>query len=278
MFYRNKSSLKYKKIKIKLFNELNDGYITKTLKTNNFIYIIIISLSVSFNIYLLLKLIRNNNNNYKEELLNMCYKSRNVVFTKIKGIDKPNLITIQDKLKYLSIHESPDIKSKIVDKILLHEYSIKKLGKDICVPIIKTYDDANEIKLEDLPQKFVLKCNHGSGMNILCIDKTNFDIEKAKKQLNIWKKSDYSLAFYEFQYINIERKIFAEQLLKDNIEDYKIYCFHGKLNFIRVQKHIEGSNDIVNNYYDIDWNLTEMKQVDIDIIEDLIFFLKSLKT
>ena len=43
----------------------------------------------------------------------------------------------------------------------------------------------------------------------------------------------------EFQYINIKRKIFAEEFLKENIEDYKIYCFHGIPKFIRVQQKLE---------------------------------------
>ena len=31
------------------------------------------------------------------------------------------IITIQEKLNYILVHESPDIKSKIADKILLHD-------------------------------------------------------------------------------------------------------------------------------------------------------------
>lgn len=52
----------------------------------------------------------------------------------------------------------------------IHQYSKKILGKDICVPILKVYKNAEEIKLEDLPEKFVLKVNHGSGMNLICKD------------------------------------------------------------------------------------------------------------
>ena len=157
------------------------------------------------------------------------------------------------------IYESPDYKSKIADKILVHNYSIEKLGKDICVPIIKIYNDSTQIKLEDLPEKFVLKCNHGSAMNILCNNKTNFDFEKAKYTLEKWKRINYGLKSSEFQYINIERKIFSEMYLKDNIEDYKIYCFHGNPKFIRVQKRVEGINGKINNYYDLNWTLTDIE-------------------
>ena len=81
----------------------------------------------------------------------------------------------------------------------------------------------------------------------------------AKQQLNIWKNFNFGLKYYEFQYINIDRKIFAETFLIDNIEDYKIYCFHGIPKFIRVQKHFEGMSGKVNNYYDLDWKLTDIE-------------------
>ena len=97
----------------------------------------------------------------------MCYKSRSLIFGKIRNLNESHLETIQEKLKYVLVHESPDYKTNIVDKILLHEYSIKKLGKDICVPIIKIYNNTKEINLDELPDKFVLKCNHGSAMNII---------------------------------------------------------------------------------------------------------------
>ena len=142
---------------------------------------------------------------------------------------------------------------------MLHDYSIKKLGKDICVPIIKIYNDANEIKEEDLPNKFVLKCNHGSAMNIICENKKNFDFEKAKYYLNKWKNINYGLGTNEFQYLTIERKIFAEKFIKENIEDYKIYCFHGIPKFVRVQKHFPGINGTINNYYDLNWKLTDLE-------------------
>jgi len=234
-------------------------------KITNIFYLIIIFFCFLYNqhLSLLLKSFESNKNyriKFKnEELLDMCYKSRNLYYSQQWKYNESNLITIQDKLKYLTIHESPDFKSNIVDKIKLHAYSKKKLGIDICVPIIKIYNNSEEIKLEELPDKFVLKCNHGSGMNILCNNKSNFNLKKAKFNLNKWKEINYGLMSREFQYINVDRKIFAEIYLKDNIEDYKIYCFHGNPKFIRVQKHLEGMSGKINNYYDLNWKLTDIE-------------------
>ena len=36
--------------------------------------------------------------------------------------------------------------------------------------------------IDELPDKFVLKCNHGSNMNIFCKDKSTFNLANAKSQ------------------------------------------------------------------------------------------------
>ena len=64
--------------------------------------------------------------------------------------------TIQDKFVWLDIHESPQYKSFMADKIKLRAYSKKILGKHFCVPILKIYDNPYEINLDDLPNKFVI--------------------------------------------------------------------------------------------------------------------------
>ena len=64
---------------------------------------------------------------------------------------------------------------------------------------------------------------------------------------------------FEYQYINIQRKIFAEKYLVDNIIDYKVYCFNGEPKFIRVQKNLPDNITKVNNYYNLDWTLNEIE-------------------
>ena len=194
-----------------------------------------------------------------DEKLEMCYKSRAIYYTKYREHNNGNikLETIQSKISYLIVHESPDYKSKIVDKIGVHEYAKKVLGKDICVPILKIYNDANEINFDELPNQFVLKNNHGCGMNIIVNDKSKLNFEDAKNTLNKWKNVNFGVDAGEFQYINVNKKIFAETFLKDNIEDYKIYCFHGEPKLIRVQKRVQSRK--INNYYTLDWKLTDIE-------------------
>ena len=173
--------------------------------------------------------------------------------------DESKLITFQDKINYLTIHESPEYKTDLADKIKIHQYSKKILGKDICSPILKIYNNSHEINLDELPEKFVLKCNHGSGMNIFCKNKAEFNFEKAKISLDQWMKTNYAFCGAEFQYLFIEKKIFASPYFGDII-DYEFYCFNSQPKFIRVRKPLSEYRHItLHNYYDLDWNLTDIE-------------------
>ena len=47
-----------------------------------------------------------------------------------------------------------------------YEFSKRILKKDICNKILKIYDNPDQINIDELPEQFVLKTNHGSGFNI----------------------------------------------------------------------------------------------------------------
>ena len=58
---------------------------------------------------------------------------------------------------------------------MLHKFSYFKIGKDICNKIIKIYDNIEQININELPNKFVLKTNHGSGFNFIVNNKSEFN-------------------------------------------------------------------------------------------------------
>ena len=204
-------------------------------------------------------------NTYKE-LLGLYFEDKEKFYSKgrefimrRKGnpFNETNSLTFKEKLNYLLIYESPEEKTNIVDKILLRNYSKKILGKDICTPILKIYNDIDEINLDDLPDKFVLKCNHGSGMNIFCKDKSKFNLVNAKHTLKTWMNINYGILRFEYQYMNIKKKVFAEKYLEEEIINYKFSCFNGEPKIIRVKGHINGTN-IYNIYY-TNWTITNFE-------------------
>mgnify|MGYP004530235403 CR=1 FL=1 len=157
-----------------------------------------------------------------------------------KKLDLKNPKTFNEKLMWLKLNEYENNKliTQCADKYNVRKY-VEECGcKEILNELIGVYDTVEEIDFNKLPNKFVLKCNHAAGYNIICQDKSKLDINKTRKKLKKWLKNDYWKYVAELQYKNIEKKVICEKFLdsKDGnaIEDYKIYCFNGEPLFCMV--------------------------------------------
>jgi hypothetical protein len=181
------------------------------------------------------------------------------------NINFDNPKTIQDKLAWLNFYDEDPLKVKCADKLLVREYCKDVLGVDLCVPVIAVYNNIDDIDWNSLPDRFVMKCNHGSGMNIIVKDKSKLNIDDAKKKLNNWMNMDFSmLNGFESHYHDIVRKIFVEKYMEVNGDvpyDYKFSCFNGEPKFVQVfgERYNSGKH---MNYYDMDFNYINMARTD----------------
>ena len=129
---------------------------------------------------------------------------------------------------------------------------------DICFPVSwGGYKAAEEVRDDwpKFPERFVIKCNHGCGYNILVADKKKIDLNGAIKQLDIWMKADFWKTYCEPQYKDIERHIIVEEYLGDDIQTYKFYCFNGRPKVLYISSNGEdGEKDLYLDYYDMGWN------------------------
>ena len=179
-----------------------------------------------------------------------------------KVLDLENPKTLTEKIQWLKIYDSNFLKTYCADKILLHDYCETKVGKDICIPIIATYDKPEQIAWDKLPNKFVIKCNHGSGYNIIVEDKTKLNIPDVNSKLNKWLNENYALFGAELQYYNIKRKILIEEYkesIDNDLVDYKFWCFNGEPKYFSIGA---GHGHGALNYYDFDMNLYPYQRLD----------------
>lgn len=172
-----------------------------------------------------------------------------------KDLDLENPKTLTEKIQWLKVYDSSFLKTFCSDKILLHDYCALKLGKDICIPILATYDLPEQIEWDKLPNKFVIKCNHGSGYNIIVNDKTNININEINKTLHKWLNENYGLLGCELHYCNIKRKIlieeFKEMTGQSDLIDYKLFCFNGKPKFWQIITERSINEKI--SHFDMNW-------------------------
>ena len=185
----------------------------------------------------------------------------------VLNLDNPK--TIQDKINWLKIYDSTPLKTKCADKVLLHDYCVEKLGKDLCVPIMFVYDNANEIEWEKLPNQFVIKCNHGSGMNIIVKDKNKLNKQDTIKKINGFMKDDFAFHVgYEMHYHDIPRKVFVEKYMEDKTQsnslyDYKFWCFNGEPKFMALS---DGHGHGTMSFYDLNFIKLDMKRKDFKLM------------
>lgn len=157
-------------------------------------------------------------------------------FRKRLNLKKPQ--TINEKLMWLKLNEDDSFKARCTDKFLVRDY-IKESGySEILIDIYKVYERVEEVDFKELPDKFVMKCTHGSGFNIICSDKNKLDEKQTLLKLKKWMKTDYAQIAAETHYSRIKPRIIVEKYLEEEEGklpmDYKIHCFHGEPKYIEV--------------------------------------------
>ena len=175
-------------------------------------------------------------------------------------MDWENPRTIQEKIQWMKLYDSTPLKTLCADKFRSKDYVARKIGLEYVIPLLGVWDSPDEINLDELPNQFVLKTNHGCGMNIIVKDKSKFDLESAKEKLRSWLAVDYGMFAFEFHYCKIPRKIIAEEFIEisGDTPDYKFYCFNGEPKFMQYLS--ERSTELRIDYFDLNWDHMDICQ------------------
>ena len=189
-----------------------------------------------------------------------------------KKLNIKNPTTLNEKLQWLKFNYRLPIQSIVSDKLLVRDYVSKIIGDEYLIPILGSWKSFNEINFDELPNQFVLKCNHDSGGLVICKDKKYFNYKLAKKKIEKSLKSNFYFVGREYQYINIIPTIICEKFISDNglvPMDYKIYCFNGTPDVVLVCKDRFRNNSHKASYFyfDQNWNFLPLNKGDDKITE-----------
>lgn len=173
-----------------------------------------------------------------------------------KKLDYKNMAGLNEKIHYLIVNYYGKEEAKLTDKLLVKQIIEKKHIADLNIP--KTYFTINDNKInkDKFPEKFILKCNHGSGDVFICKDKNKFDFENSINTLLRIRKENYAKRSLEYHYSHIKPVVMCEELLEDNenerLIDYKFFCFNGKADCVMVCT--DRGNNIKKDFFDNEWN------------------------
>ena len=142
---------------------------------------------------------------------------------------------INEKMQWLNCFSDTKLWSLCADKYRVREFLEERGLGHLAVRLYGVWQNANDIDFDNLPETFVLKCNHDSGTSIIVDKRKPFDKEEIVFKLNEALKVKYGYINGELFYNRIKPCVIAEEFLQDKtcdfsstLVDYKIWCFDGK--------------------------------------------------
>ena len=177
------------------------------------------------------------------------------------NLDYPK--TYNEKLQWLKLYDRKPEYTMMVDKYRVREYIAKTIGEEYLIPLLGVWEDPENIDFDALPDQFVLKCNHNSGLGMcICKDKSKLDIKKVKQDLRRGLRQDYYLTGREWPYRDVPRRIIAEKYMVDEsgseLKDYKVVCFDGESKMIQL--HQGRFENHTQDFYDTNWKRFDIEQ------------------
>lgn len=151
-----------------------------------------------------------------------------------RNIDWINPTEFNEKIYWMSFYTDTSLWSLLADKYRVKEYLIQKGYSNIVPKLYGHWESVEDVDFDNLPDKFVIKTNHGFSGVFVVEDKTSANIEYIKKGLEESISNKFGYATAEIHYLRINPCIIAEELLpnessfSNSIVDYKFYCFNGE--------------------------------------------------
>jgi hypothetical protein len=149
----------------------------------------------------------------------------------------------------------------LTDKVTIRRHVDAVLGKGssdrLCVPII-----AQAARFADLPdhvwdQDVILKCTHGSGMNIVVRKGDTAARRRAARKIRRWLGQVHGARRFEWAYFDLTPSVIAEPLLgAGKLRDVKLYYYDGILRFVMPEDN--SAKDPAITVYTPDWQMLDM--------------------
>lgn len=162
-----------------------------------------------------------------------------------------------EKIQWLMLYWYDPQATVCADKNLVRNFVKERGLGHLLNELYGVYDKVEDVNIDNLPDEFVMKVNHGSSQNLFCCNKSNFNWKIEQKKIKKWLKRNQYYNSLEWVYRDIKPKIIAEKLIKSDEGkvpmDYKVFCFQGEPKYIMVASE-RGKGTTKFDFFDIEWN------------------------
>lgn len=200
-------------------------------------------------------------NHYPELLLKLRYR---YVFK--KSLDLKNPRDLNEKIIWAKLYSDTSRWTELADKYRVRGY-VESLGLgDTLVKLYDVWYKKEDVNLDALPDKFIIKANNGDGKGTnKIINKAEFTNPNKKRELismvDEWlHRRNIGALHAEPQYKGMKPCVVVEEVLPlekgaTSLTDYKMWCFNGKCYYTWIcNDRSAGGNSAHVMTYDMDWN------------------------
>jgi hypothetical protein len=178
-----------------------------------------------------------------------------------RKLDLSNPKTYNEKIQWIKLYDRNPLMTVCSDKYHVRNY-VAKLGLEhLLSNLLWEGFDPSKIPFDDLPDRFVIKITKGSGLNILCYDKSKIDKEATTRKLKKYLKQKFYLCYGEWFYEVEKPRIIVEEFLSEdgiNVpKDYKMFYFNSYKNNKGIAFTAIDTDRFTNHkriIYDENWN------------------------
>ena len=179
------------------------------------------------------------------------------IFNQKLDINNPQ--NFNEKLQWLKLNDHDPLHTEMVDKYAVKKFVADKIGEEHVIKTYGVWDDVEDIDITALPESFVLKCTHDSAGLVICKDKNNFDIVKAKEKLKQCLKRNFYYSGREWPYKKVKPRILAEEYMEDTelkeLRDYKFFTFNGVPKIMHLVSNRQNEKEeTYGDFFDMDYN------------------------
>jgi hypothetical protein len=164
--------------------------------------------------------------------------------------------SFNERILHRIIYDRDPLLKVVCDKQAVKTFIAARISPDHVVPLIGVWKRASDIDFDQLPNEFVLKPNHGSGMIKIVRDKSKEDLKLLRFECKLWLMQNYFNVMGEWGYKDLPRRIIAEPLIAqengESCPEVFVFVFNGRAEFIRITH--ETNNELSGFYTDRDGN------------------------
>ena len=143
-----------------------------------------------------------------------------------------------EKINWLKLYDRNPLRAIVADRILVRDYVREKAPSCILPVHLWVGPQLTSDIWQSLPDKFVLKAYHGSGMIAVILQKREVTFKSVSGITRRWLQTDYSRKAREWVYHKLPKLIIAEEFIDIESErvpmDFKFLCFNGHVELIMV--------------------------------------------